>query len=224
MAKDQKTIELVVQQRERARKGGKKLRRQHILPAVVYGHKVDPVSVAVDQQEAERLYHRAGNTTLIDLKIGDTGKAQKVFIHEVQRSPTTHALTHIDFMVVNLLEEITTTVPLVLVGEAPGIGSEAMLMHPLDHLQVRALPMDLPPNVEVDVSGLEEVDQAIYVSDITPPENVHILNSPDELIAKLSAIRVTAEEEEAEEEAAEAAEGEEGAEEGGAEAETEEES
>jgi len=217
MAKEQKKIELVVQPREVTRKGAKKLRREHILPAIVYGHKVEPIAVAVDQKEMERLYMRAGGSTLIDLKVGDKGAAHKVFVHDVQRNPTTHSLTHVDFIAVNLREEMTTTVPLALVGESAAVRlGEGVLIHPLDHVQVRALPMELPPLIEVDISGLEEVDDSIYVSDLTVPENVHILNSPEELIAKIAALRVVEEEEvEAEEEAEEGAEeAAEGAEEG----------
>jgi large subunit ribosomal protein L25 len=212
MAKEQKKIELIVQPREVTPRGAKKLRREHILPAIVYGHKVEPIAVAVDQKEMERLYVRAGGSTLIDLKVGEEGATHKVFVHDVQRNPTTHSLTHVDFIAVNLREEMTTTVPLALVGESPAVRlGEGVLIHPLDHLQVRALPMELPPLIEVDISGLEDVDDSIYVSDLKVSENVHILNSPEELIAKIAALRVVEEEEEeaaeeAEEEAAEGAE------------------
>lgn len=204
-----KTYELSVKPRELLGKKTRRLRREHLVPAVVYGHGVSPMSVTVDQKELERVYMHAGGSSLIDLSVGDGGSAQKVFIHDVQRNPLTHTLSHVDFMVVNLLEEMTTTVPVVLVGEAPAVKQgDGVLIHPLDHVQVRALPSDIPPLIEVDVSGLDEVDKSIYISDLKVPANIHVLNAHDELVAKITHLRAAAAEEEAveaaEEEAAEA--------------------
>jgi large subunit ribosomal protein L25 len=205
MAKKQKTYELVVRQREVIGKKSKRLSAQGALPGVVYGHQVEPIPVEIDQKEMERVYLHAGGNTLIDLKLGESGKAQKVFIHDIQLHPTTHRPRHVDFLVVNLREEITTMVPLVLVGEAPAVkANEGMLLHTLDQLQIRALPSNILPVVEVDISGLEQLDDAIHVSDLEIPENVHLLTSPEELIAKISALRVEPVEEVEAEEAAEA--------------------
>jgi large subunit ribosomal protein L25 len=172
--------------------------------------------VQTDQKEFEHVYLRAGSNGLVDLKVGEKDQARKVFVHTVQRNPITHVIEHVDFLAVNLSEETTTTVPLVLTGEPPAVRlGEGMLLQQLDHLQIRALPSDIPALIEVDISGLEEVDQAIHVSDIQVPGNVHVLNGEDELVAKIAALRVAevAEVEEAEEGAEEAAEagGDEGA-------------
>jgi len=213
----QKTYELTVQPRSILGKQTQQLRRQGTVPAVVYGHKIDPTPVAVDLKELERVYHRAGSNALVDLKIGDGGGAQKVFIHDVQRDPVTHHLRHVDFMVVNLLEEITTTVPLVVVGEAPAVkNGDGILFHPLDHLQVRALPTDIPQLFEVDISELDDLEKAIYISDLEVPDNVQVLNSPEEMIAKVTALRAEPEEEIEAEEAAEEEAAEAGEEAGGA--------
>src|SRR5688572_27442774 len=120
MAKDQKTYELMVEPREENGKAGKKLRREGLVPGIVYGPKVDSQSVQVPMRELEHVYLRAGSISLIDLKVGDSS-ARKVFIHKVQRDPVTQHVRHVDFMEVNLREEITASVPLVLVGEAPAV-------------------------------------------------------------------------------------------------------
>jgi large subunit ribosomal protein L25 len=206
----QKTYELVVQPRELTGKRTKKLRRQHILPAVVYGYGVQSRPVQTDQKEFERVYLRAGANALVDLKVGEMDQPRKVFVHAVQRDPITHAVEHVDFLAVNLSEEITTTVPLAIVGESPAVRiGEGMLLTQLDHLQIRALPGDLPPVVEVDISGLDELDKAIHVSDLEIPENVHVLNSEDEMVVKVTALPLAevAAAEEAEEAEAAAAEG-----------------
>jgi large subunit ribosomal protein L25 len=208
MANETKTHALEVEPREVTRKANKQLRKQDIVPGVVYGHNVEPSSVQMPRREFENVYLRAGSTSLVDLKIGGD-KPRKVFIHDVQRSATSHQLTHVDFMVVNLEEDITVSVPLVLVGESPLVASkEGMLIHQTEHLSVRALPMDIPPVVEVDISGLVELDQSIHVSDIELPSNVQVLTAQDELIVKVTEMPLM----HIEEEAPEAEEGEEAAE------------
>jgi len=214
MATEHKTYELVVQPREGTERGGKKLRRQDLVPGVVYGHRVDSESVQVAHRDLERVYLRAGSTGLVDLRIGEDATPRKVFIHKVQRDPVTHTLRHVDFMVINMREEMTVAVTIVLTGEAPAVGQgEGMLLQALEHVQVRALPGNLPPLLEVDVSKLEAVDDAIHVSDLSIPENVTLLTPGDELIAKIVQLRVeeVVEEPEAPEGAEEAAgEGDEG--------------
>jgi large subunit ribosomal protein L25 len=206
MATHQKTYEISVQPRTVLGKKSKTLRKQHVLPAVLYGYGVESTPLMVDQKEMERVYLHAGSISLVDLRIGEGGTARKVFIHNVQRNPVTHMLIHVDFMAINLTEAITSSVPLVLVGEAPAVSQrEGMLMQALDHIQVRALPADLPPMVEVDISGLEAVDDAIHVSDLKLASNVQVLTNEDELIAKINALPVQVEEA-AEEEAPEAGE------------------
>ena len=157
----------------------------------------------------------------MDLTVGKDGKPEKVFIHDVQRDAVHHNLTHVDFMVVNLREEMTVNVPIVLVGEAPAVEKkEGLLLHQMEHVTVRTLPTNIPPLLEVDISGLDEVGKAIHVSDLEIPENVTLLTSEDDLIAKITDLpveEVVEVEEEAEEEAAEGAEGAEGEAEGEAE-------
>jgi len=217
MANETKNHTLEVEPREVTRKANKQLRRNDIVPGVVYGHNVQPANVQVSRREFENVYLRAGSSSLVDLQIGGD-KPRKVFIHEVQRSATSHQPTHVDFMVVNLEEDITVNVPVALTGESPLVArNEGMLIQQTEHLAIRALPMNIPPVVEVDISGLEELDQAIHVSDLDLPDNVHVLTPEDEMIVKVTEMPIMrVEEEEAAEEAAEAAEGEEAAEGGAA--------
>ena len=214
MATEHKTYELVVQPRESGERGGKKLRKQELVPGVVYGHRIESESVQVAQRELERVYLRAGSTGLVDLKVGE-GDARKVFIHKVQRDPVTHTLRHVDFMVINLREEMTVNVTLVFTGEAPAVErKDGMLLHGLDHVQVRALPADLPPLIEVDISGLEAVDDTIHVSDLVIPDKVTLLTSGEDMVAKITNLPVeeVVEEPETEETTAEEGEAAEGAE------------
>jgi large subunit ribosomal protein L25 len=207
MASEKVVYSIAAEPRELMAKRTKQLRRQGMIPGVVYGNKVTNANVQVHRKEFEHAYLRAGSTTLVDLTVGDGGKATKVFIHDVRRDPINYQLTHIDFLAVNLLEPMTMNVALVLVGESPIVHSkEGLLLHQMEHLTLRALPSDIPSLVEVDISGLTEIDQAIHVGDITLPDNVTLLSNPDDVIAKINAMPVIEEEpaEEAEEGTAEA--------------------
>lgn len=216
MANEHKTYELIVEPRSIIGKKTKQLRRQQMLPAVVYGHNVEAQAVQVPLREMERVYLRAGSNGLVDLKVGQDSLPRKVFIHNIQRDPVTHNLWHIDFLEVNLREEMTATVQLVMIGESPAVDrKEGVLLQALDHVQVRALPADLPPVIEVDISGLEEVDQSIHVSDLALPDNVTMVTHEEELVAKVTALRAEEVEEVEEVEEAEAGEEAEAAAEGG---------
>jgi large subunit ribosomal protein L25 len=205
MAQDHKTYELSVQPRQESGKVGRRMRREGLVPGVVYGYKVDSQSVQVATRDLEQVYLRAGSISLIDLKVGN-GSALKVFIHEVQRDPVTHHVRHVDFKAVNLREEITANVPIVLIGESPAVSNgEGMLLQGLDHVQIRSLPLEIPQLVEADISGLEAVDDAVHISDLKLPENVTLLTSEEEMVAKIIHLQIE-EVEEAEE--AEEAEGE----------------
>lgn len=191
---------------------------QGLVPGVVYGHNVAAESIQVTQRELDRVYLRSGSNSLVDLRIGGTS-ARKVFIHNVQRDPRTHNIRHVDFLVVNLREELTSSVPLVITGESPIVANnEGLLLTLLDHVQVRALPMDLPSIIEVDVTGLDEIGKTIHVSDLSIPGNVTLLTPEDEAVAKIVDLPVAevVEEPEAAEEAEEGADTAEGGDEAGA--------
>ncbi len=199
------TFSLDIATREVIGKKTEGLRRQGLLPGIVYGYHVQqPLPVQIDRREFEKVYRRAGANSLIDLHLSGT-PTTRVFVQEVTRHPVTHQLMHVDFRAVNLTLPITADVALVLVGEAPATKDDGMVLQTLDTLHVRALPTHLPSNIEVDISGLTEIGQTIHVSDLTLPGDVEVLTDPEMAIVHISAAQlVTAEEEAAE--AAEAAE------------------
>jgi len=209
------SIALDVTHRTAVGKQAQILRREGILPGVVYGYKMEALPIQVDRRTFEHVYRRAGATTLIDLRIDAGAGSTKVFVHEVTRDPVHHVLTHVDFMAVNMSQPITADVAIVLVGEAPAVQAEdGIVLQQLEALHVRALPDRLPANVEVDISGLTELGQALHVSDLHLPADVEVLADPDTEIVHIGAPRVVAEEAaeageaaEATEEASEAGEG-----------------
>jgi large subunit ribosomal protein L25 len=165
------------------------MRREGVLPGVVYGYNVEggTLVVSMDRREFERAYRRAGASTLIDLQI-DGGPTTHVFVHEVRRHPVGHQLIHVDFLAVNLNLPTTADVALVLSGEAPAVKSaDGMVLQMMDTLHVRALPTHLPSSITVDISGLTEIGQAIHVRDLTLASDVEVLTDADAQIVHIGA-------------------------------------
>lgn len=184
----------------------RRLRGEGTVPGVVYGHRTEAEAVSLDSAEFRRVYAKAGRSHLVDLVL-DGGRAQKVLIKEVQTHPRHEGAQHVDLFRIDLKEKLQIDVPLTIVGEAPAVKrGDGDLLISLHNLKVECLPSDIPEGVEVDVSGLENVDDAVRVHELSLPEGVTLLSGGDEMIVKVQAHRV------AEEPVAEAAEGEEAAE------------
>jgi large subunit ribosomal protein L25 len=199
-------IKLELENRTLVGKKVNRLRRAGVLPATVYGKGVGPFTVQVNARGFSDAYRRAGRTTLVDLAIPGQ-KPQSAFIHSLQRHPVTRAILHADFLVVDLMTEITVEVPIHIVGDSELVSrGDATLNQVLNTLDVRALPTELPPYIEVDISGLDSMDKSIRVSDIPALEKGAIVTPEDELIVGLSQSRAAEVEEEVVEEEAEAAE------------------
>jgi large subunit ribosomal protein L25 len=194
------------------------LRRQGITPAHVFGHGLDSLALQCATPELKQTIARAGMTRIINLAIEGDKKPRSVFIREIQREPLGGGLLHVDFYQVKMTEKIKADVPIILVGEAPALKEKGRtIAHSLTELSVESLPDELPPQIEVDLSGLEEVEQAIFVRDIALSPGVTVLDEPDQLVVKVSEVKmeveeeiVVPEEEVAEEEAEAEAEAEEG--------------
>jgi large subunit ribosomal protein L25 len=198
------------------------LRRDGRLPAVVFGHGLDSTSVSIDTHDFEQLRRHAGPNALVDLSI-DGKKSQPVLIYGVKVHPVTRRPLHVDLFIVKMTEELTVDVPLVATGTSRAVVDEGgTLLHSLESVRIRALPDHLPQSIEYSIDGLVDFDAAVHVRDLPIPEDVTLVNDPDEVVAKVQAPRVEVEEapvvegEEGEAAEGEAGEGAEGAAEGGA--------
>jgi large subunit ribosomal protein L25 len=208
---------LVVRPRRILGKKVNALRRQGVLPGVIFGGRADSTPVETDLHIFELSYRRWGNTTLLALAGLDGGEVSAL-IHDVSRDPVSGRMLHVDFARVSLTEKTHADVPLHFAKESPAVRTlGAVLLHALSEISVEAFPQDMPHSIEVDLSGLQEVDDAIYVRDlVVDATTVRILNDADALVVKAVPVKV---EEEAKPAAAEvaapvegeaAAEGEEG--------------
>jgi large subunit ribosomal protein L25 len=162
---------------------------------VVYGKGTDSIPVQVDAKTFEMLYHEAGRSTIFQLTVPGAG-TKSAIIKSVQRHPLSGRAIHVDFFLPDLTVELQIDVPLVFFGEAPAIeATGGSLFTQLDHIKVRALPANLPSEIQVDVSGLIDLEAAIHVSDLgVDSDTVHVLNDPEEMVARVVPPRVVEEE------------------------------
>jgi len=167
------------------------LRREGIMPAVVYGHGHASEAIQIDAKEFDLLRRNAGRNAILDLKIG-THRAtpvilQHVAVHPVQRTPI-----HADFFVVKMSEEMTVDVPVEFVGEAEAIKKlGGSLLRQRETISVRALPDALPSAIDVDISRMDDFESTIHVSDVIAPAGVTILTDGTEPLARIQAPRET---------------------------------
>jgi large subunit ribosomal protein L25 len=202
-------LELAVDARSVSGKANKRLRREGIVPGVVFGTKTESVPVQVDAKVFEALYRKAGRTSVVTLDVDGDGGAKSAIIKSVQRHPLTGNALHVDFLLVDLTHEMEVDVPLVFTGEAPAVEETGgALVTQLERVLVRALPNDIPHEITVDVTPLIDLDAAIYVGDLPSDGKFEIVTDAQELVAKVLPPRVEAEPEPTELEAEAALEGE----------------
>lgn len=173
---------LSADERTIAGKKVKTLRKQGLVPAVIYGPGLkETVQVSVDEKTFSRFFQIHGHSTLVKLTSG--GKNYQVLIRDVQVDPVRRNPVHVDFFAPNLKKEVTSSVPLMLVNtpEGPGIFTPQ-----LSELSVSGLPREIPARIEVDCSVLQNEGDHIRVSDIAVPEGITVLTGEDEIIASLT--------------------------------------
>lgn len=167
------------------------LRRQGITPAHLFGHNLKSLALQCDTAQLQRIIAQAGMTRFISLDIGNDKHPRSVFIREIQRDAVTKQLLHVDFYQVRKGEKIAVDVPIVLVGEAPALKEKGrILTHGVTSLSIECLPSSVPSRVEVDLSPLEEVGQAIHVKDIVLSSDITVNTDPDQLVVKVSEVVV----------------------------------
>jgi large subunit ribosomal protein L25 len=186
------------EKREVVGKKVKVLRREGKLPAIIYGHGIDPISIVLDARDASRTLAKATSSSLITIELD--GKQYPTLVREKQLDFIRNSLIHVDFLAVSMTEKITASVGVQVVGEAPAVKEfGAILVTGLTELEVECLATDLPERFTVDVSGLAEISSGVYVKDVTPPPNVEILSDPEEVIVVATAMVEEEIEEEVEE-------------------------
>ncbi len=158
-----------------------KLRKEGMIPAVVYGGK-DNLSVAINAREFDNKFNTVSENSIIDLDV--EGNNVHVLIKEYQKDWMRNKMIHIDFLEITKGKELKTHIPVKIVGAGSSAGERAggILEVYLHDLEVVCLPKDLPSEFEVDVESLE-IGDLVHVSDLKIGEEVKVLTSPDTVIA-----------------------------------------
>ncbi len=191
----------------------KNLRKAGIIPVHLYGQGVESQALQCEAKTLFRILSQAGMNTPITVSIPGQDDEKLTFIREIQWHPVRGELLHVDFLNVDVANEITTAVPITFTGDAPAVHTvpDSSVVQLMREVEVRALPLDVPSEITADIGLIQEAGDVVRLGDVALPEGVVFLADEDEAIARLEIARAEIVEE-VEEEAMELGEGEEAAE------------
>lgn len=181
-------MEKIVLNAEPREMKGKKvgaLRREGLLPAVMYGHNFDTTPILLNLRDATLILSRMTSSQIVNIQLA--GKEHAALVREKQRDYVKNLLLHIDFQVVSLTEKIRTNVGIALEGVSPAVKDfNGVVVTDLNEVEVEAFPQDLPNRIMVDISALKNIGDAIYVRDLRVPSTVAILAHPEEMVVNVT--------------------------------------
>jgi large subunit ribosomal protein L25 len=160
----------------------KALRRVGKLPAVIYGHNVEPLAILLDLRSTTKLLREVSRATILTIDV--EGEQFTTLVRERQRGILSGAYEHIDFLAISMTETVRTMVNIFVEGVSPTIEEfGAVIMTGADSIEVEALPGDLPESLKVDVSTLTSIGETITVADLVLPKGVTVLTDSTEMLA-----------------------------------------
>lgn len=189
---DLKTLEL--EPRDLLGKKVETLRRSGLLPVHMYGPDIDSQSLQGDLKLLARLVLEVGTNIPVSVTVKGSDNVNMCFVREIQRHPVTENILHVDFLRVDTSKVVRAEVPIILEGVAPASQRGGTLMQPLQNLVVEALPMDIPVSLQIGVTDLDDFEKSLYVSDLVVPDNIALISSLDDLIARVIPPRIEEEE------------------------------
>jgi len=165
------------------------LRRAGQLPAVIYGKHTEPVNISLDAHSASLTLARVSSSTIVTIDVN--GKEYPTLVREKQRDYIKNRLLHVDFLAVSLTEKLRATVSLNFVGVSTAVKDyAAVFVHNLEQFHVECLPTDLPEKIDVDISQLARIGDAIRVRDVVVSDKIRVLENSDTVVAVASAPKV----------------------------------
>jgi large subunit ribosomal protein L25 len=192
---------LEVQPRNITGKKVSQLRNQGLVPATVYGAKVQPLNIQIPYRALEVTLMKAGGTNLIDLSVD--GRTVTVLAREVQRNVLKRTIMHVDFYQVDLATKIRTAVPVHFINESPIVAQKrGVLLTGANTIDIEVLPSKLLHVIEVDLSQLKEFGDSITLADLKLGDDITVLGEPEEMLAKIIQTSAARAEEDLEAEAA----------------------
>lgn len=166
-----------------------KIRAAGNIPAVIYGAGLDQsLSVSIERESFKKAWKAAGGSSAITLSVD--GKNYDVLIHDFQIDPATDIVTHADLLALDKKTKVTVGVEIEFVGESPAIKSGSGTLEKMLHeIEVEALPADLPKNIIVDISTLENVGDQIHVKDLAIGKGVEVKNDPEDTVVVVTGLQ-----------------------------------
>ena len=193
-------VELVAEGRTVLGKKVRRLRREGWVPAVLYGHGFEPVPLQLHERDLTHSLQEVRGSQIVTLALKGQEEPEMVLLREVQRDSIRGNLLHVDFYRVVMTERIRTEVPLVLVGVSPVVEQNlGLVLQGISVVEVECLPGDLVEAIEVDLSELQVVGQALHVADLAVPARIDLLSDVSEMIVQTVALIEEEEEVEVEE-------------------------
>ena len=199
------SISLELSPREVLGKKVKRLRQQGVIPVHLYGPGVDPQPLQCETTKLVDVLVRAGGNTAVTVTVQGGQETHLAFAREIQWDPRRDDILHVDFLAVDASRPVSAQVPITLIGDSPGSRTAGgTVMQQLRDLNVEALPLEVPRELELDLSMLTEPDGVLRAADIVIPGNVTLLTDPEDVVVRIEVLRAVEEEVFAEDEGADA--------------------
>ena len=187
-------VEIELNPRELMGKKAGRLRRAGIVPVHLYGPGMEPRALQCNASQLIRVLATAGGATPIHITIQGEPGNHLAFAREIQWDPKRDDLLHVDLLAADISRPVTAQVPIVLIGESAGARTvSGTVMHQLRTVEIQALPLEMPSEIELDISVMEEPDSVIRVSDLPIPENATLLSDVEDLVVRIELPRVEVE-------------------------------
>ena len=199
------SISLELSPREVLGKKVKRLRQQGVIPVHLYGPGVDPQPLQCETTKLVDVLVRAGGNTAVTVTVQGGQETHLAFAREIQWDPRRDDILHVDFLAVDASRPVSAQEPITLIGESPGARTAGgTVMQQLRDLNVEALPLEVPRELELDLTMLTEPDGVLRAADIVIPGNVTLLTDPEDVVVRIEVLRAVEEEVFAEDEGADA--------------------
>jgi large subunit ribosomal protein L25 len=175
----------------------RKLRRDGLIPAVIYGNTLsENINIEIPYNQFIKLYSDVGRTSVVEILAGEAKTSIPTLVQAVDLNPVTDRVSHIDFLAVNLKQKTIARVPLEFINESPTVKSAgAVVSFTINEVEVEAFPDRLPDKIQVNLEALDNLEAVIHISDLSVSSDYTIINEPLQVVASL-----TVEKEEVEEE------------------------
>ena len=178
-------IALVLQPRTTLGKKVKALRRAGTVPVHLYGPAIASRPLQCQSQELIKVVAQAGGHTPISVTVEGEKEEHLAFVREIQWDPIRGNLFHVDLLRAEATQRLSADVPVVMTGKSPGAREVGTVVQLLYSVTVEALPLDMPPELSVDLSSMVQPDAVVRVGDMAVPSNVSLLTDPEAVVARI---------------------------------------